>query len=215
MAITYDTSSAGESFATPLTFSHTAGASADFLVVTARTRTGEDITGITYDGDSLTKAVDITHATEGLNSEIWYLASPTTGSAADVVVTASADANIIAQAHTFENIDQSSPLDTSNSTQGNSASLSLGVTPTASSVVLIDCWIHEDRDNASGAGTGQTILYNVDEGQFAQGTSYEMWDNTSATQTWTMVRSDNYSYVLAAFKEAGGTPATRRVFNIS
>lgn len=215
MAITYDTSSAGESFTTPLTFSHTAGASADFIVVTARTRTGEDITSITYDGDNLTKAVDITHSTEGLNSEIWYLANPTTGSAADVVVTASADSNIIAQAHTFQNIDSTSPLDTTNSTQGDSSALSLSVTPSASSVVLIDCWVHEDRDSASGAGTGQTILYNVDEGQFSQGTSYEFWDNTSATQTWTMVRSDDYSYALAAFKESGGTPATRRIFNIN
>lgn len=173
MTITYDTvaSSANSSAHSSRTFSHTV-ASGDnrLLVVTANYRTTSSsslVTGITYNGASLTSACSKSTtkyaATYYAWTEIWYIVAPDTG-AHNVVVSYSTNVDEGGYVSvSYAGVDQTNPLTSTNTTGASSSSVSSSsVTMAAGSLLLSGVTQQSYIGNRFTPGSGVTEL--VDNG---------------------------------------------------
>jgi len=83
MAISFDAYTAGGSLtaSSPKTFSHTCAADADILFVATINSTGANVTGVTYNGVSMTSvATQLNNpASDAYWIGLWYLINPATG----------------------------------------------------------------------------------------------------------------------------------------
>lgn len=97
------------------------------------------VSGVTYAGTAMTRAVrENTYATS-ISTEIWYLVAPTTGANNVVVTLSSAVTNdIIVNARTYYNIDQTSPIVTTGTGSNFASSISTSVTTVNTDDVIVD-----------------------------------------------------------------------------
>ena len=131
-----------------LTFSHD-NESNNFLTVGVSHRRGaDDVSGVTYNGVSMTRSIARV-ANNGVY--IYELVAPASGSN-DVVVTVSAgtDRALHATATSATQIKQSSPLDDTagSSTPGSATSLSDSVTTTVADTLIVQVWQQTGSDVA-------------------------------------------------------------------
>lgn len=70
--------------------------------------------GITFQGQTFTKSISKSNT---VNSEIWYLVNPPTGSS-DIIVTMSASTNVVVGAYSLYGVDQTTPISASASKSG-------------------------------------------------------------------------------------------------
>ena len=108
MAIAHDSTTQGNGF-TPLTFSHTVSGTDTLLVVFATANSGQTITGVTYNGVSMTQKGSFIQDSAGPKNYCFYLVNPATG-ANNVVVTASSSV-CPATAISYTGVDQTTPID--------------------------------------------------------------------------------------------------------
>ena len=215
MAIAYDltTNSTGiipEPPADPVvTVSHTTSGSDRLLVVCAQVYT-QTVTGITYAGTSMTLATSV--ANGNFLTYLYYLANPALG-ADNVVITfnASGGQHYSASINSYTGVDQTTPLDATNTATGSSTT---GGTVTVTTVAD-NCWVvdslirNEWGQSGITVGAGQTERYNTLVGGYGYygGTSDE-GPKTPAGDvvmnwTWSIFFSLAWATVAASFKPAG------------
>lgn len=215
--ITQSTSAIGSS-ATSVTFAHSVTGTNPLLVVGTTLDTNPDIINmstVTYNGTSLTNIGRIRNATT-TETELWYLAAPAAGSH-DIVVTPSAAADFTVQAITISGMDQSAPLDTSNTATGTSTTPSRAITPGVNNTIIIDNVAIDDRGATGVPGAGQSEIADFAGDWNQHLMSLEMVDTAaSTTMDWT-IASNDWATIAASFKEyvapaGGGTPPNWPIF---
>lgn len=199
MAIALNSTSSGFSSGSTLTFAHTVSGANRILVVGTREPA---VSGVTYNGVALTKAISSSGGS-GVDSAIWYLIAPATGTNNIVV---SATANMVCYASSWTGVDQVSPIEATaqDSTAYASNPSSLAIGASASSVV-VDMIGAFSEPTALAPGGSQTLIGQDSGSGFRAGSSYSF----GATSTsWTRTGGgSNVGHCSVALKEAatGGT----------
>lgn len=185
------------------------------LVVVEMTR-GVDTTvsSITYNSDALTEAVSAIHSTaapDALRIRLYYLINPDSGSNT-LAITHSATSGRIFSVHAvaFTGVADSSALDDTDSAEGNSNSPSVTSTPTVDGEVIVGGVIHEAA-NALSTGSGETTLFNIDQGAWVTSSSYVIQTDKGAQAIDWSGGSDYWVAVAASFKAASAGPVTLTV----
>lgn len=155
------------------------------------------VTAATYNGTSMTKITNV--AEVNLSAEMWYLAAPSSGAnTVSITVTGATDAIKLSVA-TFDGFDQSSPLDTSNTSVGSTAtnptvSMTTGV---ANALVVTTL----SRFSTTAARSNRTPLYNDSVVSTLGATSYQLATTTgSYSDTYTGAVADDWAMIIASFK---------------
>ncbi len=213
-AIELDSISGGTNTATPLTFSHTIGSGSNRLLVVSIASEGwaagsYDVTAVTYDTISLTKAVENTVGSSAfMNTEIWYLLDadlPSAGTYTVSVAVSGTPQEINAGAVSVTGAAQRAPeaIAASDDNENGAGSIQTGITTLTDGAWVFDC-----------VGSGNNITFTPDAGQtefYEQGVStsggagsYEEKSTAGLeTQGWTAdATSNRLSHVLAAFAPA-------------
>jgi hypothetical protein len=110
-----------------LTFAHTVSNNFDRILVvrtSARSQSGQTITGVTFNGVAMFRHSFI--ATSPPRAELWVLAAPSVGTF-NVVVTLSANDNIVADANSYHGVDQLTPVGNAFTASDNSAAPGVNV----------------------------------------------------------------------------------------
>lgn len=146
---------------TTATFSHevgTAGAETLLVVCVYNSSGGSVIvpSGVTYNGAALTKYVQAASGAPGAYAtSLWYRAGIPAGTA-DVVVTMPSSQITIAKAFSFYGVNQTTPLEASNSNTGSFGTPSVAVTTVTDGAWAIDCTQAGNPVASPSAGSGQT-----------------------------------------------------------
>jgi len=171
MAITFGTVTTGQNTgASPLTYSHTVDSNTTCLIVTTSYGgSGDDVSGVTWDGNSLTKVVV---SSSNAHAAFWRLTNPTPGTG-NVVVTksGSTDRGTISNAINVFGGSTATPIgDTSNAAvaSGTSVSSSIDTTETGS-VSLILATKRPNGGNSIAVGGSQVAISNIDQAGTASG----------------------------------------------
>jgi len=146
------------------------------LLVAIQSSTGS-VNGITYSGQTLTKA-NATSST--VDSELWYLTNPPAGSS-NVIVTMSTTSNVIVGAYSFFGVDQTTPIGEGNKNQAVSgSSVSTSFSSTYSNSWVVDSVAVASSTNITPNG-GQTSKWTSSIGTTTGGSSYRVISNPSLT----------------------------------
>jgi len=164
MAIAFDSATphtADLSFTGSYTFSHTCTGSDRYLIVEATTilTTGGSVTGITYNGVSMSLLEGGSVNSGDYYTHVYGLANPASGSN-NVVITYSSSDAVLATAISYTGVNQASPIDATALVTDLSASspASFSITTTAS-----NCWLVGFSHSIGGyptASTGTTFRTN-------------------------------------------------------
>lgn len=160
MAIAFDTFSGGSINSNSLTVSHTCGSLTNgFLVVSvsANGSSGDQISGVTYNGVAMTRAVAHQLAGLGVWSYLYFLYNPPSG-AHNVVVSASGTFVIRCANGSYSGVKQSLQPDATGSGEANP-----GTTVTAAvTVVNSNCWMISavQNDSALAETVGGVLTSN-------------------------------------------------------
>lgn len=161
MAIALDASSKkSQDASTTATWSHTCTGSNLILLVGVEVGAGNTITGVTYNGVSMSQVnlLALGGSTFG-NVYVFKLVGPSTG-ANNIVVTASASTFIYCAATSFTGVDQTTPIDVNTTTSATATSITGTVTTTKDNDWLFGFVSKGDTlpDNPTlTAGTNTTI----------------------------------------------------------
>ncbi len=182
---------------TTLTFSHTVTSNTDGLltVCTGNRNGASETTGVTFNGDAMTKAADHTDTTYGvIRASLWYLKMPDTGTH-DVEITTAATPTVITMggAASFTGVDQTTPVSNPNTADGNSVSSSVTITSSTGSMV-VDCFYGAGANSLAAVPT-QTGIWSYIEGagttdlagqsRASGAASVAMaWDFDGVTEAW-------------------------------
>lgn len=199
------------------------------LVVGCANRNGtQRMNTITYGGQSFTEILGcrILHSTGAVNSQMFYLINPPTGTNTFVFTATSA-----MQSRTFVaglyGVDQANPLDgtgsgVSSGTTGTRGNILFPYTLSAGSAI-VDSMLHEAAAPHTmdvvhtrvgiGGGKGTSPLRPgcYDEGTYsANGSVATAPGSGDITLGWSNATADNYAYSVCGFRESGGgtTPVT-------
>lgn len=202
MAIAIDTSTANvtDGSATA-TYAHTCTGSDLVLIVGVMVGTGNTVSGVTYNGVSMTQIN--TQAIGGAtfdNMYLFRLVAPATGSN-NVVITASASTFIYSTAASYTGVDQTNPIDVNTTTTATATNLTLTMTTTVDNTWLVGFWgIGEDAgddDFTAGANTTERASDTAPGIWFSSG-------DTNAAQTPAGSKSINLTNGVSQLKGANG-----------
>jgi RHS repeat-associated protein len=197
------------------TWSHTTGSGSDRLLVLSAdlwqdTPGTGTVTAASYNGVAMTKATNIRK--DGMESEIWYLANPASGSHTVSVTVTGATDSIKLAASTFTGADQTTPYVASNTATGESGNPSVSRTTTVASSLLVSTL---SRYGTTAATTNKTSLYNNATGSTLGAASYQVTTATgSYSDTYTGSSATDWSMVASEFRpattegEGGGESST-------
>ena len=168
MAIAFDAASSGSvSSGSSLTFSHTVASGSDraLFVSTGYYTNTVSVTGITYNGVSLTKQRRYNDGTRAATSEVWYLAAPDVGTY-NVVITLSGawTSNWVAAAISLTGVNQTTPIEVDNGGTvvfGSHTSHSSSVTTVTADAWVLDHLLYIYCGDASPSVGGQTERSHV------------------------------------------------------
>lgn len=170
------------------------------------------VSGITYNGTAMTRAVrENTYATS-ISTEIWYLVAPSTGTNNVVVTLNNALTNdIVVGARTLYNVDQTTPLVTTTTNSNFASSISTNVTTSNTGDFIVDALY---TYVAPTVGANQKLTYS----QYANSNTYGVASSETTTtagvytMSWTLASSADISHSVAVFQKAasggGGTTVT-------
>jgi hypothetical protein len=192
MAIAFNATSQNRTLASSSnTVSHTCTGSDRLLLTFIECQNGDLITGVTYNGVSMTQLGKNNISAFGFYNYIYYLVAPATG-ANNIVVSASGSCTIIQLSESLTGVNQTTPIDASNLINQTSSLAN----PTGSVTTLTDnawvvgsCRISSFKPTVSAGTTERNIssdigyiLYDKNSTSSPVGT-YTL-DTTSAAQTW-------------------------------
>ena len=162
MAIARDANSNGNASATSLTFSHTCGGANRLLLVGVTTYGGaavDIVTGITYNGTSLTKIDHQNCNALAPTAHLYYLIAPSTG-ANNIVISTSLTGLIIGIGASYTGCKQTGQPDgTSKNNTGGATSLSSSITTTADNSWMTAMFTVNNGTSPT-ASAGSSILVN-------------------------------------------------------
>ena len=192
--------------ATSITRASVALSTGDLLVVTVNCVDPFDsatVSGVTWNGNAMTKAVDKKGASGGAlwcYSSFWYY-KVTSGATGDIVATFTDTATSIQMtSRSYTGHDTTTPIGDTDSTDSNTlADPSLTLT-TVNGDQVLDAKAGENYGADESAGAGQTALY--DAGEF--GVSYEDATGSSVTTSWSDATNAGWVYTAVVIKAASG-----------
>lgn len=203
MAIAFDTSAAlTRVTGTSLTQSYTNNG--DLLVVQAGT-VGDLISGVTYNGVSMTQLTKVQNANLGSWIYMFYLIAPATG-ANNIVISHTGVGLIEGNAASYSGTNQSSFPDSSNTNRGTGTSFS-----TSTTVVASNCWLvgFLDNDNTATTGTSNwTKRQEQTDFVLTLADSNGTVGTGSQTQSGTIGGSANWGMITASFAPPAPVVAT-------
>jgi hypothetical protein len=223
MAIALDDSSiATPAAASSLTWSHTVSGADRVLSVQVTARDGagtnNEATGVTYNGDAMTRVREDTSNFNTYRSSIWRLIAPDTGTH-DVVVTFAGSVGIVAEAAgvSLTGVDQTTPVCGQGGNGANSTFTAIGatVTTTEDNAWIIDV-IKKGGDDVPDADGSQVSLETSESaGHFAVSRlgPISPAGATAVGYTWTNTANAVYSAVAYAPAAGGFEPAWARNAN--
>lgn len=204
MPITYDNKSTSQEGSSGWSVAHTTGTGDDRLMVVVFSirDTGSGMTNIQYNSVSLTKVPSHADNSDGERVEIWYLKAPSTGNNNLTGGWTSGSPDTRITISTWEGVDQTNPYDTVGTNTGNSGNGTVNVTPTYDDSLVVGGYCTEDGSQPS-TGSGETALYNTDEGTWATASSYVIQSGSASQQTVNWTGNDDYwAAVAATFKQS-------------
>jgi len=163
------------------------------------------VSGVTYNGDALTKVIDRNDA-DYANCSIWRIVAPDTGTH-DIVVSHSNSSTVKVYGVAFTGVDQSSPTGATTGDTGTGTTASKAITTTKNGSVIISTLSRagaSDGSNGPTAGTGQTNIADNLFGNSHWGAgTYESKTTVGAdTQSWTWTGSQIWSMVSIEIKKS-------------
>lgn len=178
------------------------------VVVSSDDTTGDKVTGLTYDGVALTQEIEADASNNDAYVSIWYLLNPATGSNQLRCATDGDIADVLFSYAVFDGVDQSSPIDASNTNQVNEGSPTVSLTTTVDDAWVIGGFVSEQgiagRMSINGGATANptTEDFGSDQGGsglFAAGTA------GSKTLSWTDSDDDEDAILaVVALKPSAG-----------
>lgn len=206
MAITVgNTSSSGDpgTANTTYSWSHTCQSGTNRLVVLPRAHETIDadrpVSGVTYDGNALTKADSLQSDNLDFGAEVWYLNNPTTGSSLIIEVTHTGKTTEpCAGAIDLKGIDTGSTFEAVHKQAGGGASIALSVL-TGDAVVATE--VTSNLDATELGVTGGTQIESVDLGQYSGQSGYDLAD---LALTFTHTDQVDYCAILVSFNAGAG-----------
>ena len=182
------------------TYAHTVSGSNRILWVGACTHTTKTITGVTYNGVSMTKATD---KTSGAYISLWYLIAPDTGTNNVVVTTDGGIGRFNSDCASYTGVKQSAQPDATN-TGGptNTSSYSQALTTVANNSWSIANIIGEAAASLT-AGTNTAILFNLEATAFGNGLIHSGTDLATGSNPLAVTSTAQNQYsIIASFAPA-------------
>ena len=173
----------------PITQAHTTGTESNRLMLVGISQKNKLVTSVTYGGTPLTLVGEnITNTSARIS--IYRLINPPSGTA-NVVVNFSAnpDKGAVVSITTFNNVDQTTPLGTFASAQGNSSSQTVNVS-SATGELVYD--VVAKRSQSLTVGAGQTQRWNLYSGWEMYGGGSTEPGAATTTMSWT-AGSENWA----------------------
>jgi hypothetical protein len=196
-----------------LSGSYSVNASSNFLVVVVATLGADDVTGVTYNGVSMTKAVQNDAMTGGLeHTALWYLANPATGSHT-LAISRTSFAYILAVGADYSGMATTGQPDNTGVNQASAATVTSSLTVnTANSWILVGACSYQPPT----AGSGMTL--RIATTQFANPTLFDSNGPLSAgSQSFTINGTTAVVVAYASFSPQGGSqpaPPTRTLLGV-
>ncbi len=208
MAIARDTTTEGTATANSLTFSHTCTGSNLLLLVGVSDSNGDGVTGVTYNGVSMTQLVKDVGGSSGYRY-VYGLLNPATG-ANNIVISDSGVTNLYAVGASYTGVKQSGlPDDTDqiNINAANSGTLNFTTN-------VADCWGFMMAEGDNGSITASTNAFELQSDaadRIAGFDSNGVLPTGATTMAFTCAVNSNGGAAGVTFAPA----VDRRVFNIS
>lgn len=210
--ISFDASSScTPTSASTFTWSHTTSGQDRILIVGVAIRNSgsNTVSSVTYAGTALTLIAARNNGTS-VRVELWRLVAPATG-ANNVVVTLDGQAKTACGAMSFGGVDQTSPIEASNSATGTSATPSVSVSTATNNAWVVDATAFRSSGNAKptgAAGLWQTERWSgyTESGGSSvniRGKGSHEGPKSPAGAVvidWSLSASDDWSSVAAALK---------------
>lgn len=206
MAIVQDTTSYSSATSTSLTYAHTCTGSNLILLVAVVAVTASDvITGVTYNGVSMTKIAGQLYGGVAYQY-LYYLVAPSTG-ANNIIVSSSSSVLLQSQAVSYTGVVQSSPTITGNSVENSVTSIASTLTSTVDNSVHIAHF--RVSDNATGWGVTNSVIAVGVGGGSTEG----VWESNpllispagSHTMTASATASQTFAQIGVIFAPFSGT----------
>jgi hypothetical protein len=211
MAIAHESSTpfAKSTSATSHTIPHT-NTSGDLLVAgfNCLSTAGDVVTGVTYNGVALTKvSAGAGVAANGRTANLWYLASPATGTN-DLVITFSVSERTWGAVSSYTGADTTTPEDTSAvGTTPSGTTITNSITTTADDVMLYSSNYFNRGWSANGTNT--TTVYLVDGNTHTMRSTTNVATAGATSLSFTTTTSEvGASHVIGAFRSAPAAPAS-------
>jgi len=177
----------------PCTFSHRVNSGNDQIIIVGVSAKGSvSVSGVTYDGLSLTQ-IRSDKSGNSVISSLWYRIAPSSGNNI-VSVDLSKSEEVVIGAISLNNVNQAAPIGANNGAKGKSNTPSVDITTTEN-----DSWIVDVVATLNGpmtAGGGQTERWDAAQGTIRGAGSTEVttdpgsytmsWTNTAGSYKWTI-----------------------------
>ncbi|PJE64279.1 MAG: hypothetical protein COU90_03620 [Candidatus Ryanbacteria bacterium CG10_big_fil_rev_8_21_14_0_10_43_42] len=211
VAVDNTSDSTATSSITSIQWQHTVSDNTNGLLaveVSVHDLTDEDrvISGITYNGDALTPAVQNDVPASNKNVEIWYLIAPDTGTHPVRVTLGGTVREGGASAVSFTGAAQTDPVDATGTGSANSQP-KMDITTTEADTILVDAFNSNEGVPLTNytPGTSQNQIFLIDTGARSAGGSYKSATTTGQmSMYWNNAGSDVWVGAVAAFKPASG-----------
>jgi len=197
-----------------MTFAHIVGNQTNrILIVDVGSRGGQSVSGITFNGDALTKRVHVQPGGD-VRLERWYLINPDIG-LHDIIISMGSVQSFGAGSHSWYNVDQTTPFGTDATGSGSGATDGTAVvdTPDATDIAVVGIGDQSGGSDATPDGT-ESHRVNMD-GTHSDLDVFSKPRTGATTQLdWTYPGSEFWAYIGNALKGATvpagdvfGTPA--------
>jgi hypothetical protein len=212
-APTFVTSATGDSVTSQSSISYAITVnSGEVLVATVSADSASSPTSVTYNGAAMTKLA----TSAGLDTTIWCLGSPATGSH-NIAVTFSSNHFFVSTAMTFSGADTSCVADGTNSGTGSTNNAQVSVTTAAANTLIVAAGTH-NRNSSVTAISGSTVRANV----FTTTDNFRGLGITAPATTagsypigWTMGTPSDGWWIAAFGLKAAATASGARSFGIT
>ena len=194
-----------------ITTSYTQSAGTDTVLVAVITsENDESHDSVEFDGNALTKHVDLGNPTNERRVSIWTLVDPpvVTG---DIVASFGGNADLGVIYHSWQGVHQTTPVNAVASNEDVSTNPNVNVV-SASGELVIDGFAHDDDDVDPSVGAGQTELADLSVvGDFRCGSSRKDGAAPNVTMEWTTDFNDWVSCAISLNSAAPPVPPDQAI----
>ncbi len=194
---------------TTMSWKHTTGAGNDRILLvtidTSRSNGGnpKTVSSVTYDGVALTKAAEVAYSSDPrIQSYLYYLVNPSSGAKTIDVVFSSGSTSMqaVAGSVTYTNVNQTNPLQVTNTNSGSGTAQSVSLTATGSNNKMLfghmssfrtsgSYSVSESGQNSRWTQTAQLYKGRVSDKTVTSGSVSMSWTTSGANPTvsWTAI----------------------------